>query len=131
MGMDFWIMDTRCTKKKPYFQVDGNLEEDEYCNETLYLGLAHEAHYQSLILSEETKVVESKTEDLNEDTDEEEDDVSEDDTGSQKMIDDTDDNENHEDKDALEKDRCPTCKKVLKNVLLHIKKAKNCNAAIS
>ena len=52
LRMDFWIMDTKCTKKKPYFQVDGNLEEDEYCNETLYLGLAHELHYQSLLLAD-------------------------------------------------------------------------------
>ena len=42
-------MDTTCTKKKPYFQVDGNLEDDEYCEGPLYLGLAHEVHYQSLV----------------------------------------------------------------------------------
>ena len=56
LEMDIWIMDTTCTKKKPYFQVDGNLEEDEYCSETLYLGLAHESHYQSLILVDDMEV---------------------------------------------------------------------------
>ena len=50
LEMDLLIMDTTCTKKKPYFQIDGNLEDDVYCNEELYLGLAHEAHYQSLVL---------------------------------------------------------------------------------
>ena len=52
LSMNFWIMDTTCTKKKPYFQIDGNIEDGEFCTETLYLGLAHEVHYQSLLLKE-------------------------------------------------------------------------------
>ena len=35
LDMDFWIMDTTCTKKNPYFQIDGNLEDGEFCNEVL------------------------------------------------------------------------------------------------
>ena len=53
LNMDFWIFDTTCTKKKPYFPVDGNLEDGELSTDVLYLGLAHESHYQSLLIRDQ------------------------------------------------------------------------------
>ena len=62
LSMDFWILDTTCTKEKPYFQIDGNMEDGELCSEVLYLGLAHESHYQSLILHDEEEIAVEKKE---------------------------------------------------------------------
>ena len=53
LSMDFWIMDTTCTKERPYFEIEGNLEDGDLCSETLYLGLVHESHYQSLVLHDD------------------------------------------------------------------------------
>ena len=130
LKMDFWIMDTTCTKKKPYFQVDGNLEDDEYCNETLYLGLAHEAHYQSLLLVDE--IEENEKEKINKDEAKWNDEDTEMDEENEEMISETSQEEemsNSEKEIAIKE--CPICRKQLKNVLLHIRKTKICKSKIS
>ena len=65
LSMDIWIMDTTCTKKKPYFSIEGNLEDGEYTTDVLYLGLAHESHYQSLLINDKEED-EEKEEDVDE-----------------------------------------------------------------
>ena len=49
LGMDYWIFDTTCSKEHPYFTIEGTLEDGQCSHGALYLGLAHEKHYQSLI----------------------------------------------------------------------------------
>ena len=177
LNMDIWIMDTTCTKKKPYFPVDGNLEDSEISTDVLYLGLAHESHYQSLLLNDQEEEKdekekdeqemkdekgnyrdgiedEKKDENMNEDESsnemeykEEKNEENEDEedneieymgyTEENKDLEDEDEGEmasqeEMSDKDgALENNKCPICKKELKNVLLHVKRAKNCKFKIS
>ena len=148
LRMDFWIMDTTCTEKRPYFQVDGNLEENVLNTETLYLGLAHESHYQSLLLVDDKEVNEKEEEMIDKKRfkeekdmmDEEQNKDKEDSEESSKELckeEETSQNEEIWDEDEddtpdkdCEDNKCPVCKKVLKNVLLHIKKAKNCKSEI-
>ena len=47
LEMDFWIMDTTCTKEKPFIIVDGDFESEASCE--LILGLKPPVHYQSLL----------------------------------------------------------------------------------
>ena len=151
LEMDIWIMDTTCTKKNPYFQVDGNLEVDGYCSETLYLGLAHETHYQSLILVDDMEVAVNPKdkEDLRDSKmkygQQDEEMKHEDEMDYIENIQE-EDNKYEVAKDGMEQDsqnedmsdeelgmdekKCPICKKQLKNVLLHIKKAKYCLSRI-
>ena len=53
LGMDYWIFDTTCSKEHPYFTIEGTLEDGQCSHGALYLGLAHEKHYQSLIENDE------------------------------------------------------------------------------
>ena len=139
--MDYWIMDTTCTKEKPYFQIDGNLEDGEYCRETLCLGLAHESHYQSLLFNDEEEdrkddedfkdKEEMKTEKIKEDEDENIDEEQRKDDDYEDEVEKEDERSQDEDVNDEEDKKCPICKKQLKNVLLHIKKSKNCNSQIS
>ena len=129
LSMDIWIMDTTCTKKKPYFQVDGNLEDGEYGTDTLYLGLAHESHYQSLLIND-NEDMDVDGEDGQQDKGEWKQKVEEKESKEEDENKDEEENED-EDDEIIENNCCPICKKVLKNVLMHIKKAKNCKAAIS
>ena len=132
LRMDYWIMDTTCTKERPYFQVDGNLEDGDYCRETLYLGLVHETHYQSLLLVDDEEVDvnhEKGKEMINErkskDGKEEEMDVDKGCSGE-----DEEENDIWENAEKAEDNKCPVCKKEFKKLMMHIKKAKNCNSRI-
>ena len=53
LKVNLWIVDTACNEEHPYFEREGNLEDNESCYQTLYLGLVNECHYQSLLLNEE------------------------------------------------------------------------------
>lgn len=158
LNMDIWIMDTTCTKKKPYFPVEGNLEDSEFTTDVLYLGLAHESHYQSLLLNdqEDMDVVEEEEKDeeeeeKNEDEDEEkyeneekteedekneEEDIEQEESKDEEEWNDEEleygDEKKGKNKDeVIESNKCPICEKKLKNVLLHIRKSKNCKSKIS
>ena len=72
LNMDIWIMDTTCTKEKPYFSVEGNLEDGEYTTDVLYLGLAHESHYQSLLINDKEEEKEKDVEETKGDEEEKE-----------------------------------------------------------
>ena len=156
LGMDYWIFDTTCTKNHPYFTINGSLEESHYSYGALYLGLAHEKHYQSLIENDDDeKDMNDKEEDMIENNDiypydatinqddeiyySEEDEAGKDDENEDEIYyseeEDEASRENekgdeiiNDDKD--EHNKCPVCKKEFKNLLLHIRKAKKCNSKI-
>ena len=41
LKVNLWIIDTSCNEEHPYFEREGNLEDNESCYETLYLGLVN------------------------------------------------------------------------------------------
>ena len=148
LEMSIQIMDTKCKEDEPFYTIDGDFT-GEGCADILYIGYFSEVHYQSLLID---YGVEHTKDDISveyEDMDNEED-MQEDYHGNDVQFDDskkikkikldleleemqrTDDIETKDDetwepsKDKVSDNRCPSCKKTFKNVLLHIKKSKKC-----
>ena len=142
------IMDTKCKEEEPYYIVDGDFDDD-YSSDILYIGYVSQVHYQSLLIVDSVESDEdgqngidlTMEEEGHEDrmeTDKvngsyasldlpslEEQEIEE---NFEDAIDSTTGREVKDQKYEID-DRCPSCRKTFKSLLMHIQRNKKCKAS--
>ena len=136
LQMNIQIMDTKCREDEPFYRIDGDFT-GEGCTDILYIGYVSEVHYQSLLIdyAERTTQGEASDENVDEDgslslpsVEDQEEEIDIDDDQEELVTDHT----TIEGRITQEKDdRCSTCRKTFKNLIMHIKRSQKCKVSDS
>ena len=154
LDKDLVIVDTACSTESPYYTIKGKIQPSS--QQPLILGLVTHTHFQSLLTTEidyfteihegdedidnrkENKVKEDlgdgedvAVDDIYISVNEDDDIYISDDEDDDIYVSDNEEAEHPEDSEHQEpRTECPSCKKVLKNVLLHINRSKACKHSV-
>ena len=153
LDKDLVIVDTACNPESPFYTINGTLQPSN--QQPLILGLVTHTHFQSLLTTEinfftgnnegEEDIENSEQNNVNENLDDAEDAaddeiyISDNEDDDIYISDNEDDNiyfsdnedgEDFKDLDQQHGTECPSCKKVFKNVLLHIHRSKACKHSV-
>ena len=122
LEMNIQIIDIAPTRGPNTYTYNGDPNPDTYdeARETLHIGVTNNTHFQSLLPDEALEEA-SESQPMTKDEEAEGDDNSENSNINNK-------NTSETAEDSVD-DKCPSCKKPLKNILLHIKKSNKCQVS--